>query len=292
MGKFKSFDDFQRTIHKGLDRQENHKETNFISNVNNDSTELPLELSNKNIKKKRRKIRIKKKWKTRFMMGCAVFFIILLSFLFLPLPFGDIRVTGSAVVTRSDIIFEGKIKYPVNVLQINISNVKQRLLHDIRVSSIDIKRSFPFYIDVIVHDRTPYAIVQGDYVYAVLDKNGRVMDTQTSISGLDLPIITGKKLGNLLLEDIVQEESINKALQFISSLSQDGFKQFSEVNIGQPNNIIAYTRDGIAVHLGSGEHIDKQAVMAENMVGDIMARGLSVEYIEVNLTSPFIKLKK
>ena len=95
MGKFKSFDDFQRTIHKGLDRQENHKETNFISNVNNDSTELPLELSNKNIKKKRRKIRIKKKWKTRFMMGCAVFFIILLSFLFLPLPFGDIRVTGS-----------------------------------------------------------------------------------------------------------------------------------------------------------------------------------------------------
>ena len=229
MGKFKSFDDFQRTIHKGLDRQENHKETNFISNVNNDSTELPLELSNKNIKKKRRKIRIKKKWKTRFMMGCTVFFIILLSFLFLPLPFGDIRVTGSAVVTRSDIIFEGKIKHPVNVLQINISN---------------------------------------------------------------LPIITGKKLGNLLLEDIVQEESINKALQFISSLSQDGFKQFSEVNIGQPNNIIAYTRDGIAVHLGSGEHIDKQAVMAENMVGDIMARGLSVEYIEVNLTSPFIKLKK
>ena len=56
MGKFKSFDDFQRTIHKGLDRQENHKETNFISNVNNDSTELPLELSNKNIKKKRRNI--------------------------------------------------------------------------------------------------------------------------------------------------------------------------------------------------------------------------------------------
>ena len=93
MGKFKSFDDFQRTIHKGLDRQENHKETNFISNVNNDSTELPLELSNKNIKKKRRKIRIKKKWKTRFMMGCAVVFIMLLSFLFLPLPFGDIRVT-------------------------------------------------------------------------------------------------------------------------------------------------------------------------------------------------------
>ena len=94
--------------------------------------------------------------------------------------------------------------------------------------------------------------------------------------------------------DIIQiaELQDNKALQFISSLSQDGFKQFSEVNIGQPNNIIAYTRDGIAVHLGSGEHIDKQAVMAENMVGDIMARGLSVEYIEVNLTSPFIKLKK
>ena len=87
MGKFKSFDDFQRTIHKGLDRQENHKETNFISNVNNDSTELPLELSNKNIKKKRRKIRIEKEMENKIYDGMCCLFYNFVEFSFFTTPF-------------------------------------------------------------------------------------------------------------------------------------------------------------------------------------------------------------
>lgn len=38
--------------------------------------------------------------------------------------------------------------------------------------------------------------------------------------------------------------------------------------------------------------MEAQAKLAENMVGDVKARGLSVEYVDANLSSPFIKLKK
>lgn len=44
--------------------------------------------------------------------------------------------------------------------------------------------------------------------------------------------------------------------------------------------------------LGNGSDMAGQARLAENMVGDVKARGLSVEYLDANLASPFIKLKK
>ena len=72
----------------------------------------------------------------------------------------------------------------------------------------------------------------------------------------------------------------------------EGLKVFSEINIGNPEDIKAYTRDGITVKLGNGSDMAGQARLAENMVGDVKARGLSVEYLDANLASPFIKLKK
>lgn len=55
---------------------------------------------------------------------------------------------------------------------------------------------------------------------------------------------------------------------------------------------MAYTRGGIAVHLGEGDQMQERAALAENMVSDVKARGLAVEYIDASLTSPYIKLKK
>ena len=55
---------------------------------------------------------------------------------------------------------------------------------------------------------------------------------------------------------------------------------------------MAYTRDGISVRLGNTEDLEEQAVLAENMVNDVKARNLSVEYLDANVTNPFIKLKK
>lgn len=45
------------------------------------------------------------------------------------------------------------------------------------------------------------------------------------------------------------------------------------------------------MRLGSGPDMAGQARLAENMVGDVKARGLSVEYLDANPASPFIKLK-
>ena len=54
------------------------------------------------------------------------------------------------------------------------------------------------------------------------------------------------------------DPEVQKALLFISHLSAEGLSEFSEVNIGNPGHIVAYTRDGIAVRLGDGSQMEEQ----------------------------------
>ena len=102
-------------------------------------------------------------------------------------------------------------------------------------------------------------------------------------------MITGKRLGNVLLGDIIKDEDVLKALTFLNALTPEGVDLF---NIGNPEELKAYTRKGISVHLGAGENLAEQATLAEHMVNDVQSRKLSVEYLEANTSSPFIKLKK
>ncbi|WP_444190145.1 cell division protein FtsQ/DivIB, partial [Dialister succinatiphilus] len=172
------------------------------------------------------------------------------------------------------------------------SDLEKRLSRDIRVSTGSVGRRFPFVLEVNVTDRVPLAIVQDEFGYVFLDKDGVVMDSTQSIKKVNVPLITGKRLGNLLLGDSIAGGEIDQALDFLNHLSPEGLKVFSEINIGNPEDIKAYTRDGITVKLGNGSDMAGQARLAENMVGDVKARGLSVEYLDANLASPFIKLKK
>lgn len=210
----------------------------------------------------------------------------------LPIPFGHIDVIGSTVITAEDVIFEGNISQPVNILQVNTSDLKERLVHDLRIESVSINRKFPFAIEVEINEKKAIAVMQGEYAYAFLDKYGNIMQMEPSIESSNLPMITGRKLGNVLLGDQLKDSQILKAIAFINGMSAEGANAFSEVNIGNPDNIMAYTRDGISVRLKNGDNIKEQAALAENMVSDVRARGLSVEYLDANLTSPFIKLKK
>lgn len=284
MHEYNDFENFQKKIrneHVNVSENDNKD----LNNKNFDDKKI------RKVLKKRKKHKKNKKFKVLFYLIIFII-IIVVSLLFLPIPFGILTVTGNDIIKTEDIFFEAEIKKPINIFQIRTSNVEKRLLNDIRIEEVDVSRQFPFTINIKVKERKPLVIVQGEFCYAILDKTGLVIETETSLKKANYPMITGKKWGNLLLGDTVSESDVLLALKFINSLSEDGVKLFSEINIGNKDNIIAYTRSGIAVKLGNGKNIANQAKLAENMVGDISSRQLSVEYIDANTSSPFIKLKK
>ena len=284
MHEYNDFENFQKKIR--------NEHVNVSENDNKDLNDKNFDDKKiRKVLKKRKKHKKNKKFKVLFYLIIFII-IIVVSLLFLPIPFGNLTVTGNDIIKTEDIFFEAEIKKPINILQIRTSNVEKRLLNDIRIEEVDVSRQFPFTINIKVKERKPLVIVQGEFCYAILDKTGLVIETETSLKKANYPMITGKKWGNLLLGDTVSESDVLLALKFINSLSEDGVKLFSEINIGNKDNIIAYTRSGIAVKLGNGKNIADQAKLAENMVGDISSRQFSVEYIDANTSSPFIKLKK
>ena len=288
MDNFKSFNEFLK---------EQHGQKPEIQDRQPASPEppSPVEQPEEPVRKKKRKKEnhhAGSSMKNYIFGGVVVVLAGILALFLLPIPLGYISLSGTNVLTVDDILFEGKIRQPVNVLQVSTSDLTRRLSKDIRVSSVTVTRKFPFVLSVDITDRRPVAIVQDQFGYAFVDAEGMVMDTTQSIKKVDVPLITGKKMGNLLLGDKINGDDVARALDFLNSLSPDGLKVFSEINIGNPDSIMADTRDGINVRLGDGSNMAEQAKLAENMVGDVKARKLSVEYVDANLASPFIKLKK
>ena len=275
MDNFKSFNDFRRELHEGKIPEQKPREETEVTPEDPSQDIEAKEAPRVSRKKKRKGFRIRQS----ILLAGGGLLLAALGIFLLPLPLGYIH-------------FEGQIRQPVNVLQISASGLAERLSHDIRVAHVEVSRGFPFVLEVHIEDREPLAIMQAEYSYIVLDKEGMVIDSVQSIRKGDVAMITGKRMENLLLGDTVSQEDLDKALAFLNALSPEGQRFFSEINIGNPENIRAYTRDGITVRLGSGSDMEAQAKLAENMVGDVKARGLSVEYVDANLSSPFIKLKK
>ncbi len=288
MDNFKSFNDFRRELHEKKEPVHAAPEPEDTEMLYAPAEEeAPKAIEPPHGKKSRRR-----RIKLSYLLSGAGAILVLGSILFLPIPIGYISLSGNTKLTVDDVIFEGEIRRPVNVLQVSASDLEERLRHDVCVADVVVSRKFPLTLEVAVNDRLPLAVVQGEYSYAIIDKDGLVIDSVQAIRQADVPMITGKRLGNLLLGDRVEQEDVGKALAFLNHLTSDGQKVFSEINIGNAENIMAYTRDGITVRLGNGSDIEERAKLAENMVGDVKARGLSVEYLDANLTSPFIKLKK
>ena len=294
MDNFKSFNEFRREQHAGKIPEE-RQPIEAPKPLDPPDNEFPIETAEETLRAvshRKRKKHKRQPWKIYGLTGAAIVLLLLLALFFLPIPLGKIQLVGTNTLTENDILFEGQVREPVNVLQISTSDLEERLRHDIRVADVQVYRQFPFTLNVQIEDRIPLVAVQGELSYAFLDKNGMVIDSVQSIRKTDVPMITGKRLGNLLLGDQVSAEDIGKALTFLNHLTPEGRKAFSEINIGNDEHIRAYTRDGVTVRLGSGNDMAEQAALAENMVGDVKARGLSVEYVDANLSSPFIKLKK
>lgn len=228
-------------------------------------------------------------WRRR-VVWCGGILLLLWALLFmLPIPFGTIQVTGSDKVTVSDVMAAGNIRYPINLLQINTSQLEERLQHDLRVETAKTTYVLPLTLQVTITERQPAAVVATQFGFATLDASGRVINMGPAIEDTAAPIISGIKLGNVLLGDLIEVPVIKGALTYLSSLSAEGRSSIAEINVGDTQQLIAYTVDGLPLHLGDTTELDKKGPLSENMLRDVKARGVAAQYLDVNVKAPFIK---
>ena len=167
--------------------------------------------------------------------------LVLVGLFTLPIPFGSLKVTGSDKVTVQDVMVAGDIHEPVNILQISTEKLKTRLSKDLRVEEAQISYQLPLTMVVNVVERKAVAVVPAQFGYLTLDGKGQVIASEPAIQDTSVPMISGVKAGNILLGDTVVDKPILAALEYLNSLDEETFKNIAEVNIGDPDAIMAYT---------------------------------------------------
>ena len=239
----------------------------------------------------KRRRRIKKKrtpsksivWKT--VIGAALIIVLFT----LPLPIGQIQVTGTNQLSSEDVVAIGDLGYPVNILRVRTGALEERLQKDMRVDTAHVSYALPLTLQVDVKERTAVVVVPSQFGFVALDRQGMVIASGPTIPDTTVPIISGVRLGNSLLGDTVESEGIRGAITYMMGFPEDKRKQIGEINVGDAEHIIAYTVDGLPIHIGDRSDLEEKAKITTDMIQDVSQRHVSAEFIDVNIKSPYIK---
>lgn len=239
----------------------------------------------------KRRRRIKKKrtpsksivWKT--VIGAAL----IIGLFTLPLPIGQIQVTGTNQLSSEDVVAIGDLGYPVNILRVRTGALEERLQKDMRVDTAHVSYALPLTLQVDVKERTAVVVVPSQFGFVALDRQGMVIASSPTIPDTTVPIISGVRLGNSLLGDTIESEGIRGAITYMMGFPDDKRKQIGEINVGDAEHIIAYTVDGLPIHIGDRNDLEEKAKITTDMIQDVSQRHVSAEFIDVNIKSPYIK---
>ncbi len=224
-------------------------------------------------------------WK--IVVGAAI----LIGVFTLPLPIGQIQVTGTNQLSSEDIVAIGDLGYPVNILRVRTGALEERLQKDIRVDTAHVSYALPLTLQVDITERHAMIVVPSQFGFVGIDRQGMVISNAPTIPDTTVPIISGVRLGNVLLGDTVEAEGIRSAIAYMQAFPEEKRKTIGEINIGDANHMIAYTVEGLPIHLGDSSDLAEKAKITEDMLKDIGQRHVVPQYIDVNVKSPYIKMQ-
>ena len=242
------------------------------------------------VRRKRKKIK-KRNYK---FIPVVIVGLLLFIWLFLrlgPVSFGTVIVDGNEHLSQEDVLRVAGAGDRVNVMQLAPDMMRDKLSHDLRIEDVQVARELPATIRVHVTERKPEAVITTMYGFALVDPKGVVIEVAPQIKGVSVPLLTGKKMDTLLLGDTISDSTVRIALTYLQNLSAEGFHDIAEVNVGNPGEIIAYTGEAVSIRLGSGDAIEQRARITEELLKEIRDNHLSVQYIDTDVRSPFVKSK-
>lgn len=205
---------------------------------------------------------------------------------------GSVIVEGNKYLSVEELYRAAGIPEKVNILRMDTTDIRDRLLRDLRVANVEVSRQFPSTIVIRVTERQPLAFVANAYGFVQLDKDGVVLAAMKSIKQVSVPIITGIRLGNIYVGDKVETSSIKSILTYLGALDESTLSQLSEININPSGELTVYTAQMITIRLGSGERMEEKANLTRDVLRDIGDKKAAVDYIDLNYASPYIKFRQ
>ena len=187
-----------------------------------------------------------------------------------------VEVSGISYLTREQVLEIGRIHTGEPLFQLQTDAVAQNLMHDLRIESAVVRRRLPDRHEDEVVERKPVGTVAGADGVQDLAPKGK---------------LTGKEVKGLYLGDEVKDENVKKVLYFLSQIDTEALNQISEVNIANPDGVVAYANSSVQIRLGKLDRLDEKAVLTADFVKSLKTSRHAIDYVDFSYEAPFIKLK-
>ncbi len=216
-------------------------------------------------------------------------------FLFINSPYfavGTVVVEGNKYITVEEVLRISGVAERINIFRLKPAEIRERLTSDLRVDEVRVERKFPATISIHIKERQPLAFVASQYGFVEIDRQGMVMAALKNLKQVKVPVVTGVRLGNVYVGDQVNNPGLSNVLTYLSGLDEEALNQLSEVNIKSPDELLAYTTNSVFIRIGDNQRLKEKAKLTGEILQELTTKKMTVEYIDLNYTSPIIKIRE
>lgn len=203
-----------------------------------------------------------------------------------------IDVKGNTILTAAEVVELSGLDLGESLLGVGLGEIEESVARSSRVERVRASRHLPGTIVIRLDEALPVALVaSGSGGFAEVAADGRVLESVSRSSRVDLPVVTGA-FGRVEAGAELKDEEFERAIALLSEarrVSPSLWAELSEIRIAPGSGLIIYTvADGAEVRVGSGA-LDADGLRDLWLVmSDLRARGLVAETIDLRFDDQLV----
>ncbi len=126
-----------------------------------------------------------------------------------------ITVEGESRLTRSQVLEQARVKPGDNILSVNLSVTRKRLVAHPWIQWASIQREIPGQIHIRIKEHCPLAILVIKEKQYLIDMDGRIFKEKSSSKAWGLPMVTGLDLMDISIDGAINPEHYEAVLRVL-----------------------------------------------------------------------------
>ena len=232
-----------------------------------------------------------KKWQWLFQVLAFLGFVAVAvaAVVYLPVfKLDSISVIGNSYIPAEDIFRIAGVQKGQHMFQVETDKAVQNLRKDLRIEQAVVKRTFPNGIIIEVEERRPVACVACEFGFLDLDRKGMVLNAYRVHHLQTIPLIVGVEVRDLYIGDTVKDAQMQLALEYLSKLGDQTLSQIVEMNLSNPQYVVARTTNAAEIRIGVLERLEDKAHTTESFIADLRVTKKPISFIDLTTSAPYI----
>jgi len=210
----------------------------------------------------------RKSIKKKFVLILLFLFSSLSMLLFLRSPYftiQEISIKGLDKVSADEIRAVTGLREGMNIWKISSPEIRERVASIPRVAEVQVERSLPGGIIIAIKEKYPVAMAPYHGSYLELSSDGLIIGMNDAYKG-EFPLINGLSWGRMDVGMSIPDRSRGEIVEiFLESLTNCPSLPLAEINVNDPQQILAYTWEGMEVWLGDKEDLPEKLEVLQQL---------------------------